>query len=65
MLVLSLLLLIGMTLMADGFGIQVPKCYFYAAIGFSTGVELLNQLAERRRRSRAVVSNHGIAEHSR
>ena len=45
MLVFSFLLLIGMTLIADGFGMHVPKGYIYAAIGFSAGVELLNQLA--------------------
>ena len=49
MLVLSFLLLIGMTLIADGFGAPVPKGYIYAAIGFSIAVELLNQLARRRR----------------
>ena len=52
MLVFSFLLLIGMTLMADGFGMTVPKGYVYAAIGFSAGVELLNQLAQRRQRRR-------------
>jgi len=50
MLALSFLLLIGMTLIADGFGAHVPKGYIYAAIGFSILVELLNQLAARRRR---------------
>jgi predicted tellurium resistance membrane protein TerC len=50
MLALSFLLLIGMTLIADGFGAHVPKGYVYAAIGFSTLVELLNQLAGRNRR---------------
>ncbi len=49
MLALSFLLLIGMTLIADGFGAHVPKGYIYAAIGFSAGVEALNQLAGRRR----------------
>ena len=34
MLVLSFLLLIGMTLIADGFGMHVPKGYIYAAISF-------------------------------
>jgi predicted tellurium resistance membrane protein TerC len=48
MLVFSFLLLIGMTLMADGFGMHVPKGYVYASIGFSAVVELLNQLAARR-----------------
>lgn len=50
MLALSFLLLIGMVLIADGFGAHVPKGYIYAAIGFSLLVELLNQLAGRRRR---------------
>ncbi len=50
MLALSFLLLIGMTLVADGFGAHVPKGYIYAAIGFSVAVEALNQLAGRRRR---------------
>jgi predicted tellurium resistance membrane protein TerC len=52
MLALSFLLLIGMTLVADGAGFHVPKGYIYAAIGFSVGVEALNQLAARRRRAR-------------
>jgi len=50
MLALSFLLLIGMTLIADGAGFDVPKGYIYAAIGFSVGVEILNQFAARRRR---------------
>jgi|SRR5215469_13595094 len=50
MLALSFLLLIGMTLIADGAGFHVPKGYIYAAIGFSVAVEALNQLAARRRR---------------
>jgi len=50
MLALSFLMLIGMTLIADGAGLHVPKGYIYAAIGFSVGVETLNQLAARRRR---------------
>ena len=50
MLALSFLLLIGMVLIADGSGFHVPKGYIYAAIGFSVLVELLNQLAGRRRR---------------
>jgi predicted tellurium resistance membrane protein TerC len=53
MLALSFLLLIGMTLVADGAGFHVPRGYIYAAIGFSAGVEALNQLAARRRRPRS------------
>jgi len=52
MLALSFLLLIGMTLIADGAGFHVPKGYIYGAIGFSVCVEALNQLLARRRRSR-------------
>ena len=57
MLALSFLLLIGMTLITDGFGMYVPKGYIYAAIGFSTIVETLNQVAGRRRKHPAVVCN--------
>jgi len=52
-------LLIGMTLIADGFGMKVPKGYIYAAIGFSAGVEMLNQFASRRQRAR-VARTHGV-----
>jgi predicted tellurium resistance membrane protein TerC len=48
MLALSFLLLIGMTLVADGFGVHVPKGYIYAAMGFSVFVELLNLFARRK-----------------
>lgn len=51
MLALSFLLLIGMTLVADGVGFNVPKGYVYAAIGFSVIVEILNQRARRRGKS--------------
>jgi predicted tellurium resistance membrane protein TerC len=52
MLALSFLLLIGMTLIGDGFGAHVPKGYIYAAMGFSAIVEVLNQIAGRRRHRR-------------
>jgi predicted tellurium resistance membrane protein TerC len=48
MLALSFLLLIGTTLMADAFGVHVPKGYIYAAMGFSVFVEALNMLHRRR-----------------
>ncbi|ESJ25953.1 membrane protein [Cupriavidus sp. HPC(L)] len=44
---LSFLLMIGLSLVADGFGFHIPKGYLYAAIGFSVGIEALNQLARR------------------
>jgi predicted tellurium resistance membrane protein TerC len=53
MLALSFLLLIGLTLIADGVGLHVPKGYVYAAMAFSVFVELLN-LTARRRRARPV-----------
>jgi predicted tellurium resistance membrane protein TerC len=42
MLALSFLLLIGMSLVADGFDVHIPKGYIYVAMGFSVFVELLN-----------------------
>ena len=42
MLALSFLLLIGMTLVADGFDLHIPKGYIYFAMGFSVFVEFLN-----------------------
>ncbi len=49
MLALGFLLMIGMTLIADGMGFHVPKGYIYAAMGFSALVESLNMLARRRK----------------
>ncbi len=67
MLVFSFLLLIGMTLVADGFGMHVPRGYIYAAIGFSAMVEALNQLAGRRQRTRSAdaPSDDRMTERSR
>jgi predicted tellurium resistance membrane protein TerC len=55
MLVLSFLLLIGMMLVADGFGFHMPRGYIYAAMGFSVLVEGLNLLAAQRRRQKKRV----------
>ena len=43
MLALSFLLLIGMTLVAEGLDQHIPKGYVYFAMAFSVFVELLNQ----------------------
>ncbi|CAN5147910.1 TerC family protein [soil metagenome] len=48
MLALGFLLVVGFTLIADGFGVHVPKEYIYAAMGFSALVEGLNMLARRK-----------------
>src|SRR5690606_38282532 len=45
MLALGFLLMIGMVLIADGFGVHVPKAYIYAAMAFSALVEGLNMWA--------------------
>ncbi|MEO8249687.1 MAG: TerC family protein [Burkholderiales bacterium] len=42
MLALSFLVVIGVVLIADGFGHHVPKGYIYFAMAFSLGVEMLN-----------------------
>ncbi len=47
MLALGFLLMIGMTLIADGMGVHVPKGYIYAAMAFSGLIEGLNMLARR------------------
>ena len=53
MLALAFLLMIGMVLIADGFGVHVPKGYVYAAMAFSAFVEGLNMAARRARRAAA------------
>lgn len=47
MLALGFLLMIGAVLIADGFGVHVPKGYIYAAMAFSTLVEVLNMFSRR------------------
>jgi predicted tellurium resistance membrane protein TerC len=54
MLALAFLLMIGMTLIAEGCGVHVPKGYIYAAMAFSALVEGLNMMSRRARRIRAV-----------
>ena len=41
-LALSFLILVGVTLIAEGFDVHVPKGYIYFAMAFSVGVEMLN-----------------------
>jgi predicted tellurium resistance membrane protein TerC len=54
MLALGFLLVIGMTLIADGFGTHVPKGYIYGAMAFSALVEGLNMLSRRARAKRGL-----------
>ncbi|GEO85451.1 MULTISPECIES: TerC family protein [Alphaproteobacteria] len=51
MLALGFLLMIGMTLIADGMGFHVPKGYVYTAMAFSGLVEALNMFARRKRQA--------------
>ena len=50
MLALGFLIMIGMTLIAEGFGAHVPKGYVYTAMAFSAEIECLNLLARRAKR---------------
>ena len=50
---LGFLLMVGLVLVVDGFGLHIPKGYVYAAIAFSALIEMLNQLAVRGRRKPA------------
>jgi predicted tellurium resistance membrane protein TerC len=52
MLALSFLMMIGMVLVADGFGLHVPKGYIYTAFLFSGAVEALNTLRRTRKGKR-------------
>ncbi len=52
-LALAFLLLVGATLMAEGFDVHVPKGYIYFAMAFSVAVEMLN-LRMRKLRSRPI-----------
>ena len=56
MLALSFLVLVGSTLIAEGFDTHVPKGYIYFAMAFSIGVEMLN--IKLRRRSHEAVKLH-------
>lgn len=55
MLALGFLIMIGMTLIAEGFGAHVPKGYVYAAMTFSATIEGLNMLSRRARQKREAV----------
>ncbi|CAG1004891.1 hypothetical protein BURK1_03153 [Burkholderiales bacterium] len=55
MLALAFLVLVGVTLIAEGFETHVPKGYIYFAMAFSVGVEMLNIRMRDRRAARAPV----------
>lgn len=61
MLCLGFLMMIGLSLTAEGLGFHIPKGYLYAAIGFSILIELANQLV-RHRRKRQNQGGRGMRE---
>jgi len=60
MLALGFLLMIGAVLIADGFGVHVPKGYIYTAMAFSAGIEALNIWSRRRREARAAAGQDSV-----
>jgi predicted tellurium resistance membrane protein TerC len=56
MLALSFLVLVGVALIGEGFGMHIPRGYIYFAMAFSFAVEMLN--IRLRRRTVAVVELH-------
>jgi len=61
MLALSFLLLVGVTLMAEGLHFHVPKGYIYFAMAFSVGVEFLN-IHMRKKKSKPLALHKKISE---
>jgi len=54
---LGFLLMIGFTLIVEGFGYPIPKGYLYAAMGFSVVIETFNQLGRRQITRRVSTAN--------
>jgi predicted tellurium resistance membrane protein TerC len=57
MLALSFLLLIGVMLVAEGFGQHIDKGYIYFAMAFSLGVEMLNLWVRSKSAARAAKAH--------
>jgi predicted tellurium resistance membrane protein TerC len=60
-LALSFLVLIGVTLILEGFGLHIPKGYIYFAMAFSVSVEMLN-LKMRKKKAQPVKLHRRIEE---
>jgi len=63
MLALAFLLMIGLVLIADGFGVHVPKGYIYAAMAFSALVETLNITARGRKARAKAAGGRAVTGH--
>ncbi len=62
MLALSFLILIGFTLVSEGFDVHVPKGYLYFAMAFSMMVEMLNIRLQRNKTNEPLKLNKKIKE---
>jgi predicted tellurium resistance membrane protein TerC len=62
MLALAFLVMIGVALMADGFGFHIPRGYIYVSMAFAASVEFFNVLARRNRRKRATLRKRSVTE---
>jgi predicted tellurium resistance membrane protein TerC len=62
MLALAFLVLIGVALMADGFGFHIPRAYIYVSMAFAASVEFFNVMARRNRRKRATLRKRSVTE---
>jgi predicted tellurium resistance membrane protein TerC len=51
MLALAFLILVGVALIAEGWGMHIPKGYIYFAMAFSVAVEMLNLRMRAKRQS--------------
>ncbi|MEM9996592.1 MAG: TerC family protein [Bacteroidota bacterium] len=60
MLALAFLILIGVTLMAEGMNQHIPKGYIYSAMAFSLFVEVLNLRAKKAKQTPPPVELHGV-----
>lgn len=63
MLALGFLLMIGMVLIAEGFGVHVPKGYIYTAMAFSALVEGLNMLSRNAAKKKAAAPPPAAQQH--
>jgi predicted tellurium resistance membrane protein TerC len=61
-LALSFLLMIGLVLISEAFGVHVPKGYIYGAMGFSVFVELINIRTTRKTRAVHLNQTPTVAE---
>ena len=64
MLALSFLILIGVALIGEALGLQIPKGYIYFAMAFSVVVEMLNVQLRRKEKRRPIRLRHVIVSDS-